>query len=86
METPTRIVVVIEGGMIQSVSRVGEAPVDVVFIDYDVEGDPVDPTPIPQRNADPADAMVSRWPASEVSELEAPIRALLDSMFGTGAE
>jgi hypothetical protein len=79
-----RIVIVVEGGVIQSVSRAGAADVDVVVIDYDTEGEIDDVTEVPQSNGGTAEAFVSRWPLSAIDPLTSPIRDLLDGLFSEG--
>ena len=37
MSTPTQIVIIIEGGLVQSVISTGE-PAEVLIVDYDIDG------------------------------------------------
>lgn len=77
-----RIVITVEGGLVQDVSLVGPADVDVVVIDYDTGGEIDDVTEVPQDDGRTAGAFVSRWPLSEIDALTVPIRDLLNGLFG----
>jgi hypothetical protein len=59
-DEPMRIVVCLDGGLVTSV--VAAAPLDVLVVDYDVEGaDEEDLDEIDQGDGTVADAAVSRW-------------------------
>lgn len=91
MSEESRIVVVLEDGMVQDVYTVGAPHVDVVLIDYDTEGCDENcltehATNVPQDEDDgggTAPAFVSRWGANTLSPVAEQIATMLRDMFGT---
>ena len=84
-----RVFVIMEGGVIQNVLADDPDIVDVVVVDYDVDGgDPENTTQVPQqwdgKVTDFSPAYVTRWP---VNGFDTPTKALedkADEMFGPG--
>jgi hypothetical protein len=63
MQEPVRIVITMEGGVIQSVASMG-VPVNVTFIDYDTDGvDPSETVAVPQDQGPPERAYLSSYDA-----------------------
>lgn len=81
MQEPIRIIVIVEGGVVQNVLTLG-IPAQVVVIDYDVEGADADDTThlVPQSDGEPAKAFVSGWTAVRASPAKIGfVTAFLDS-------
>jgi len=81
---PARIVVVMDGGLIQNVARIGEPNADVVVVDYDVDGaDPSEYVQVPQdavvwdQKPEPEPAFVFGWRDLEPLDPAGPFASFL---------
>ena len=81
---PARVIVIMDGGLIQNVLIADGEPAHVVVIDYDTEGAGDDETiPVPQ--AEPGEtepAIISHWSNPPKVNAEEPNGAFLLSLFG----
>lgn len=85
-EKPARVLIMLEGGLVQEVCRDGEANVEVMIVDYDAGefGDEDDEmvTMLPQdEDGEQVAAWVSWWDRASIGQVYEPIAQALRKMF-----
>jgi hypothetical protein len=79
----TRVVVTMEGGIIQDVSASDPSIVDVIVLDFDVEGVPSDELSVIERTETSGQACsASRWGEDGLTPLDEDVEQFCIEAFG----